>query len=136
MNSGSITQDPSSKRYVRKAGSIGIGHSAQIAALNILKQTEGKYSERLTSRIDLEIVNLVKGLRADGGSIIDNKPELIKTSYDNKLAFYNAVSKGTIKQGTIAQVGANYFYYVGSPVEAYTQDDPNSTDLQNFIALN
>lgn len=136
MNSDAVEIDSDTKRYIRKAGSTGIGHSAQIAALNILRQSEGKYSERLTSRIDLEIANLVKGLRADGGSIINKTPQSITNSYDSKFDFFNAVSNGTIKQGTIARVGDNYFYYVGSPVEAYTQDDPNSTDLQDFIALN
>jgi len=135
MNSGAITQDPSSKRYVRKTGTVGIGHSAQIAALNILKNTEGKYSERLTSRIDLEIENLARGLRADGTTIMEGDAGKVGTAAVIKRIsaedWFSKSESGTLKAGSLWNVNGTVHYYVGSPVEALE----GGTQLQNFLIL-
>jgi hypothetical protein len=134
MNSDAVEIDRVTKKYIRYAGSTGIGHSAQIAALNILKQTEGKYSERLTSRVDLEIANLARGLRADGTAIMESDRNSTTTKIIKNINpddWFSKSESGTLKAGTLWNVNGIVHYYVGSPVEALEGDN----QLQNFLVL-
>ena len=142
VNADMLELDPTGKRYIRKQGSLGTGHSAQIANLNILSSTLGQYSDSLVLRVGAEIEQLANELRADGIAKMNTDIEAtindkIAIPFQNEQDFLKADIAKSIKAGSLVNVNGKFFYYTGTPTAPYSRTaEENQGDLQNYIALN